>query len=79
LSTKAPGEKVVRDIRRKTRKQYSAEEKVRTILDGLLGEESVAAFLMWGGNYGHWHGVEIGDFLTLGAKGCPGHRWDLDP
>jgi transposase len=47
------GEKVVRDIRRKTRKQYSAEEKIRTILDGLLGEESVAAFLMWGGNYGH--------------------------
>ncbi len=43
MSTKAPAEKVVRDIRRKTRKQYSAEEKIRIILDGLRGEESVAA------------------------------------
>ena len=32
MSTKSPAEKVVRDIRRKTRKQYSAEEKIRIIL-----------------------------------------------
>ncbi len=43
MSTKSPAEKVVWDIRRKTRKQYSAEEKIRIILDGLRGEESVAA------------------------------------
>ena len=43
MSTKSPAEKAVRDIRRKTRKQYSAEEKIRIILDGLRGEESVAA------------------------------------
>ena len=43
VSTKSPAEKAVRDIRRKTRKQYSAEEKIRIILDGLRGEESVAA------------------------------------
>jgi len=42
-STKSPAEKVVRDIRRKTRKQHSAEEKIRIILGGLRGEESVAA------------------------------------
>jgi transposase len=39
VSTKSPAEKAVRDIRRKTRKQYSAEEKIRIILDGLRGEE----------------------------------------
>ena len=33
-------EKVVKDIRRATRKQYSAEEKIRIVLDGLKGEES---------------------------------------
>jgi transposase len=32
----------VKDIRRATRKQYSAEEKIRIVLDGLLGEHSVA-------------------------------------
>ena len=35
------GEKVVKDIRRTTRKQYSAEEKVRIVMDGLKGEESI--------------------------------------
>ncbi len=43
MSTKTPAEKAVRDIRRKMRKQYSVEEKIRIILDGLRGEESVAA------------------------------------
>jgi len=35
-------EKLVKDIRRATRKQYSAEEKIRIVLDGLRGEESIA-------------------------------------
>jgi len=37
----SPGS-VVRDIRRKTRKKYSAEEKIRIVLEGLKGEESIA-------------------------------------
>ena len=36
------GGQVVKDIRRATRKQYSAEEKIRIVLDGLKGEESIA-------------------------------------
>ena len=32
---KAPAEKVVKDIRRRTRKQHSAEEKIRIVLEGL--------------------------------------------
>jgi len=35
-------EKTIKDIRRATRKQYSAEEKIRIVLDGLRGEESIA-------------------------------------
>ena len=42
MSAKSPAEKAVRDIRRKTRKQYSAEEKIRIVMEGLRGEESVA-------------------------------------
>ena len=34
--------KAIEDIRRATRKQYSAEEKIRIVLDGLRGEESIA-------------------------------------
>lgn len=34
--------KAIKDIRRATRKQYSAEEKIRIVLDGLRGEETFA-------------------------------------
>ena len=40
---KPSSETVVKDIRRITRKQYGAEEKIRIVLDGLRGEESIAA------------------------------------
>ena len=35
-------EKTVRDIQRKTRRRFSAEEKMRIVLEGLGGEESIA-------------------------------------
>ena len=38
----ASPEQVVKDIRRATRKQYSAEEKIRVVLDGVRGEYSIA-------------------------------------
>src|SRR5688500_14505010 len=34
-------EKTVRDIRRATRRNYSAEEKIRIVLEGLRGAESI--------------------------------------
>ena len=39
---KVPAEEVVRDIRRQTRRKYNAEEKIRIVLEGLRGEESIA-------------------------------------
>jgi transposase len=39
---KVSAEAVVRDIRRQTRKKYSAEEKIRIVLEGLRGEDSIA-------------------------------------
>ena len=41
MSKKVSSESIVRDIRRKTRRQYSAEEKVRVVLEGMRGEESI--------------------------------------
>ena len=42
MSSRASAEQTVRDIRRRTRKQYSAEEKIRIVLSGLRGEDSIA-------------------------------------
>jgi transposase len=39
---RSPAERVVRDIRRATRKHRSAEDKIRIVLEGLRGEESIA-------------------------------------
>ncbi len=39
---KETSERVVKDLRRATRKRYSAEEKIRIVLDGLRGEDSIA-------------------------------------
>ena len=41
-TTKSPGAKIVKDIKRATRKHYSSEEKIRIVLDGLRGEDSIA-------------------------------------
>ena len=35
-------EKVVREIKRKTRRKFSSEEKIRIVLEGLRGEETIA-------------------------------------
>ena len=43
MSSKDSAEKTVRDIRRKTRRHRSSEEKIRVVLSGLRGEESIAS------------------------------------
>jgi transposase len=39
---KQPAEDMIRDIRRATRRHFSAEDKIRIVLEGLRGEESIA-------------------------------------
>ena len=62
------GERIVKDIKRKTRKQYSAEEKIRIVLDGLRGRESVGELCriegISQGLYYKWSK----DFLEAGKK-----------
>ena len=42
MNKKVSSESVVKDIRRRTRKKYSSEEKIRIVLDGLRGEDSIS-------------------------------------
>jgi transposase len=42
MSERRDPEKVVREIKRKTRRKFSSEEKIRIVLEGLRGEESIA-------------------------------------
>ncbi|MGL4440227.1 MAG: IS3 family transposase [Bosea sp. (in: a-proteobacteria)] len=41
-NAKRPAEQVVKDIRRATRRHFSAEDKIRIVLDGLRGDDSIA-------------------------------------
>lgn len=60
-----PGEQTVREIRWATRRQHSAEEKIRIVLDGVRGESSIAAACRRQGN-----GVSFGvrEFGQFGAQ-----------
>ena len=69
---KPSAETVIKDIRRVTRKQYGAEEKIRIVLEGLRGEESIAALCRREGIaeslYYNWSK----DFLEAGKKRLAG-------
>ena len=69
---KATAEKVVRDIRRATRKQYSAEEKIRIVLDGLRGEDSIAELCRRGGINQNLYYRWSKEFLEAGKKRLAG-------
>ncbi len=40
--SKKPADRVVKDIRRATRRHFSAEDKIRIVLEGLRGDDSIA-------------------------------------
>jgi transposase len=62
------GEKTVRDIRRATRRRYSAEDEIRIVIAGPRGEDSIAELCRQEGisqnRYHRWSK----DFLEVGKK-----------
>ena len=42
MGQKASAEETIKTIRRPTRRQHTAEEKIRIVLEGLRGEETIA-------------------------------------
>jgi transposase len=42
MAKEGSAEATIRDIKRKTRRKYNAEEKIRIVIEGLRGEETIA-------------------------------------
>ncbi len=61
-------ESVVREIKRRTRRKYSAEEKIATVLEGLRGEESISAICRREGIAPNLYYRWSKDFLEAGRK-----------
>ena len=59
---------VVREIKRNTRRKYSAEEKIRIVLEGLRGEESIAGICRREGINSNLYYKWSKDFLEAPAK-----------
>ncbi len=68
MRTKSNTESIVRDIKRKTRKKYTAEEKIRIVLEGLRGEDSIAAICRREGISPNLYYRWSKDFLEAGKK-----------
>ena len=71
-STKPSAEKSVRDIRRVTRRKYSAEEKIRIVMEGLRAEESIAELCRKEGINTNVYYRWSKDFLEAGRKRLAG-------
>ena len=65
-------EKAVRNIRRATRRQYSAEEKIRIVLEGLRGEQSIAELCRKDGINQNLYYRWSKEFLEAGKKRLAG-------
>ena len=61
-------EATVREIRRKTRKKYSAEEKVRIVLEGLRGESKIAELCRREGIHQNMYYKWSKEFLEAGKQ-----------
>ena len=72
MRKKDRAEKAIRDIRRKTRRRHSTEEKIRNVIEGLRGEESIAALCRREGIAESLYYSWSKEFLEAGKKRLAG-------
>ena len=72
VGSRSSSEKLVRTIKRKTRRQYGAEEKIRIVLDGLRGEMSIAELCRREGLAESMYYKWSKDFLEAGKQRLAG-------
>jgi len=69
---KEPAEQIMKEIRRATRRQFSAEEKIRIVLSGLRGEDSIAELCRREGIVQNLYYRWSKEFLEAGKKRLAG-------
>ena len=69
---KEPAEQVIKEIRRAMRRQFSAEEKIRIVLSGLRGEDSIAELCRREGIVQNLYYRWSKEFLEAGKKRLAG-------
>src|SRR5215831_13055957 len=69
---KKPAEQIVKEIRRATRRQFSTEEKIRIVLSGLRGEDSIAELCRREGIVQNLYYRWSKEFLEAGKKRLAG-------
>lgn len=69
---KPAAEQVIKDIRRATRRHHSAEDKIRIVLEGLRGEDSIAALCRREGIAESLYYSWSKEFLEAGKKRLTG-------
>jgi transposase len=72
MAKKQDVETTVREIRRKTRKKYSAEEKIRIVLEGLRGENTIAELCRREGIHPNMYYKWSKEFLEAGKQRLTG-------
>jgi len=72
LPAKKPAEQVVKDIRRATRRHFSAEDKIRIVLEGLRGDDSIAELCRKEGIAQSLYYVWSKEFMEAGKRRLAG-------
>jgi transposase len=66
-------EKVVREIKRRTRRKFNSEEKIRIVLEGLRGEETIAELCRREGIAPNLYYTWSKEFLEAGKRRLAGN------
>ena len=72
MGKEGSADKTIREIRRKTRRKFSAEEKIRIVIEGLRGEESISALCRREGIAPNLYYRWSKDFMEAGKKRLAG-------
>lgn len=72
MTNNKSSESIVREIKRKTRRKYSSEEKIQIVIEGLRGEDSIAAICRREGISPNLYYRWSKDFLEAGKKRLQG-------
>ena len=78
MEHKIPAKTTLRQVRKRMRWQFSAQEKVRLILKGFLGDESIAELCRREGINQTLYYLWRKEFLDAGGAELIGSRWEFD-